>query len=344
MRITRFISLAPFGNANKQKWLYAFSVNPKQNDGSAAPPGTTASPFLSTIKKRAASATGEFSRFSSSRDHRPAKRARRPPPGPEECFFCLSNPALATHLIASIGDESYLTAARGPLPSPDTFGSLQCCSHILIIPLAHSPRLADIPDPEVRSSTIAEMNRYRKALQFMVWARSKGQLGTVTWEVSRGKGVHAHWQFVPVSNDMIGKGLVEAAFKVEAENEKYPGFESIRSEHFTDMDHEGDCFRLWISGGGPDQGPVENQGSSGSETKNKEARELNEKRLVLPIPEDARFNLQFGRQVMAKLLGLENRMNWKDCLQSQTEETEDVEGFKSAFRDYDFSAEGEGER
>lgn len=343
-RITRFISLASFGNANKQKWLYAFSIDPKQSDTSAAPVGTTPSPFLSSIKKRAASAAGEFNhRFSSATDHRPSKRARRPPPGPEECFFCLSNPTLATHLIASIGDESYLTAARGPLPSPDTFQSLPGSSHILIIPLAHYPRLADIPEADVRSSTTAEMNRYRKALQSMVHSRSKGQLGAVTWEVSRRKGVHAHWQFLPVGDDMIAKGLVEAAFKVEAENEQYSKLESVDSEHFQDMDHEGDCFRLWIFGRHASSRRPNDRKGSKSSTDDEDLGDAQEKRLILPLDEDTRFNLQFGRQVMAKLLGLEGRINWKDCLQSQVEETEDVEGFKSAFREHDFSAENEGE-
>ena len=64
-----------------------------------------------------------------------------------------------------------------------------------------------------------------------------------------------------------------------------------------------------------------------------------EKELVLPLSEGFRFDLQFGRRVMAKLLGLEGRMNWRDCGQSDEEEKRDAEGFKGAFKRFDFSLE-----
>ena len=50
--------------------------------------------------------------------------------GPE-CWFCLSNPDIEKHLIASIGDDIYLTLAKGGLND----------FHCLIIPLGHYPSL-----------------------------------------------------------------------------------------------------------------------------------------------------------------------------------------------------------
>ncbi|KAI9788153.1 MAG: hypothetical protein M1816_007199 [Peltula sp. TS41687] len=334
-QITRFISLASFGNSAKQKWLYAFNIDTSIDRSAAPPAGVTASPFHRPSKKRAA--PSGHSRFSTSDSHRPSKRARQPPPRPEECFFCLSNPNIATHLIASIGNDSYLTTARGPLSSPKTFPSIGFSAHILIIPLSHSPTLSSITEPTVRSSTIVEMSRYRKALQSMIHSQSKGQLGSVTWEVSRKKGVHAHWQFLPLSNDLVSQGLVEAAFKVEAENENYPAFEKKEPKVDEDETMAGDFFRIWISGSlGPDKAdPAHENGSSGNDSSVVMAHE--EKCLVSHLSDDARFDVQFGRRVVAKLLGLEDRMNWKDCLQSQEEETADVEAFKAAFHDLDFS-------
>jgi hypothetical protein len=114
---------------------------------------------------------------------------------------------------------------------------------------------------------------------------------------------------------MTQKGLVEAAFRVEAENRQYPKFEDRQ-------DGKGgeDFFRVWIWKGSKDE-------------------DDNEKCLLLPLTSSFHFDLQFGRQVMAKLLGLEDRMEWRDCVQTQEEEVKDVEAFKEAFKAFDYSVE-----
>ena len=339
--ITRFLSLASFNNPNKQKWLYAFSLDPNAIQPPILPAGTTASPLTQTTKKRKHFDDHEqsYSRFPqhSNGYNRHSKRSRQPPPTPSECFFCLSNPNLATHLITSIATDTYLTTAKGPLTTRSSFPSLKCPSHILIIPLTHSPSLNSITDAATRSSTYKEMQRYRSALHTMLTEKSNGKLGAVTWEVSRAAGIHIHWQFLPTTTDLIEKGLVEAAFKVEAENEKYPLFKT--KDIGDGSGEESDYFRVWIwtpqeserrdSMNKPAKDPIEN----GADTIGKE------KSLILPLSPDFRFDLQFGRRVMAKLLGLESRLDWKDCMQEQAEETADAETFKTAFKKFDFSLE-----
>ncbi|KAI9836747.1 MAG: hypothetical protein M1838_004960 [Thelocarpon superellum] len=333
--VTRFISLASYGNSHKQKWLYAFNLDPSTSSATALPPGTTPSPLLTSSKKRSfASAENQsYSRYSQpgGHHHRAAKRSRQPPPGSDECFFCLSNPNLATHLISSIANDSYLTTARGPLSSASTFPSLPFPSHILIIPLAHSPTLASIPDDAARTSTIEEMTRYRHALQAMLQAKGARSLGAVTWEVSRANGIHAHWQFLPVSADLIRRGLVEAAFRVEAENEKYPAMEA-REVQESDGD---DFFRVWIWTPSEPLSAESNPPQASDETPAKGA-ETNQA-LLLPLDVSIRFDVQFGRRVLAKLLGLERRMDWKESLQAEVEESADVAAFKDAFKPFDFS-------
>lgn len=325
--ITRFINLASFSKTSKPKWMYAFSLDPKASPPSTIPTGTTASPLGGVATKRRAlpPQNQSYQRFSDSYQDRPAKRARKPPPGPSECFFCLSNPNIATHLITSIGTDCYLTTAKGPLPTSDTFPSLGFPGHVLIIPLSHSATFDAISDPDVRSSTYAEMQRYRSALHSMLQTKSEGKLGAVTWEVSRGNGIHIHWQFLPVPSDLVARGLVEAAFKVEAENLKYPKFEKQKGDKTSE---EGDYFRVWIWRPG-----------EAETTEPKEAG--TENTMVLPLSSDFRFDLQFGRRVMAKLLQLESRINWKDDVQSQAEEQADADSFKEAFKAFDFSLEEE---
>ncbi|KAI9889342.1 MAG: hypothetical protein M1814_005585 [Vezdaea aestivalis] len=318
--LTRFISLASARNLSKQKWLYAFTLSKEKPV--TLPSGTTACPFPAISAPKRSLDQG-FSRYSSDtyRSDRPSKRARRPPPGPDECFFCLSNPDLASHLITSIGDEAYLTTAKGPLATKDTFDGLDFPGHMLIIPLAHTPSLFSISDIESRESCSKEMTKYRDALSNMVASKSSQRLGSVTWEVSRESGVHTHWQFLPFSAPLIRKGLVKTAFRVEAENLSYPAFKD-KEAAVTD----GDVFRLWLW--------VPLEMSSTAEDKAKGHLKC----LVLPLSPSVRFDVQFGRRVLAKLLKLDDRTNWKDCAQVKAEEVLDVEAFKKAFEPFDFSS------
>jgi hypothetical protein len=324
--ITRFISLATYGNPAKQKAVYAFNLQPTADATAPIPAGATAPPFHTHVNgtKRAALDPDPYSRFSNEDDrpyhrHKRGRRDKQPPPGPGECFFCLSNPNIGTHLVVSIGEDAYVTIAKGPLTTPTTNNErgLDFPAHILIIPLTHSATLAQIPDEDSRRSTYNEMNNYKTALQSMIAIRSANKLGAVTYEVSRGFGIHTHWQFLPMPAEMIQKGLVEAAFLVEAENLKYPKFQT-RDPGIGEG--EGDFFRVWVWSP-PDE----------------DFKEGSTQCLTLPLDEGFRFDLQFGRRVLAKLLGLEKRIQWRDCEQTEEEETKDAEAFKAAFKEFDFS-------
>jgi hypothetical protein len=371
---TRFLSLAPFGNAKKAKWIYAFTLDPNAAPSVVIPPGTTASPFAfgGGKKRPLPDQAASFSRFAphSQSVGRPSKKGRRnePRPGPDNCFFCLSSPTLATHLIASIGTDAYLTTAKGPLSTKDTFSrispSLSFPAHILIIPLAHAATLGAVPEVEARMATFKEMRRYRNALNSVVLEAAKGRLGSVCWEVSRSEGIHTHWQWVPLQREMIEKGLVEVAVKVESENEGWSehvkwekvvldkgtntkkeddgtvkeeveeedGGVSLKTDDTSTTDEASltkelailtdrtDCFRIWT------WLPPTSPSTAGTTTL-----------LTLPLTSAFRFDLQFGRRVLAKLLGLEKRFNWRDCAQSEEEETKEAEDFKKVFEKFDFS-------
>lgn len=367
--ITRFLSLASYIKSSKQKWMYAFTLDPKATAPLTIPAGTTASPLSttqSTKRKNLPSQQESYRRFAvddDTHDHRPRKRARGPPPGPEQCFFCLSNPNLATHLITSIGDESYLTTAKGPLPSAQTFPELGFPGHMLIIPFTHTPSLNTVTDREARVSTYTEMQRYRHALQDMLHHRAKEDaLGAVTFEISRANGIHVHWQFVPVAAETVQRGLVEAAFKVEAENLQYPKFEEPSEDPSSEP---GDFFRVWIAAPAPQSGDTQNQDSTQGqggdnppedtthdtiqgedndptqgEDKDNQTQRKNkwtDKSLILPLSADFRFDLQFGRRVLAKLMGLEKRIHWKNAVQTVADEEADASAFKEAFKAFDFS-------
>ncbi|EHA53148.1 cwfJ domain-containing protein [Pyricularia oryzae 70-15] len=326
--ITRFLSLASFGNSSKAKAMYAFTL--QTETVSILPTGTTVSPFYkSGPRKRTADEAEGYSRFAREDDgdrrnnkRRRNDRNRSPPPGPDRCFFCLSNPNLPTHMVCTIGEDAYIATAKGPLPSAQTFQEqgLNFPAHMIIVPLTHAPTLTTKhmgPEAEV---TFKECTRFRESLQAMVSSLSKHKLGTVSWEISRERGIHPHWQVMPISTDMIKKGLVEAAFQVEAENTKLPKLEE-RDFGLGD-EIEGDYFRVWIHAENDD----ENGGS------------IISKCLLMRFDQSVRFDLQFGRKVMAKLLGLDKRFQWRDCVQTEQEEKQDADAIREAFKPWDFTA------
>ncbi|KAH6691527.1 cwfJ domain-containing protein [Plectosphaerella plurivora] len=330
--LTRFISMAPFGNASKAKGMYAFSLN-LQDTAVEIPPNTTASPFAQAAPKRRSNDEAGFSRFSNGnqrggqpgRDRKKRRHNPLPPPGPDRCFFCLSNPNLSLHMVCSVGDDSYLATAKGPLATSTTWAEqgLGFPGHFIITPLAHTPQIAHPAESysiEDGAKTYKEMSRYREALQAMVAKTSGHRLGAVTWEISRARNIHSHWQFHPVPAEMVYNGIVEAGFKVEAENQKYAGFEE-KDLSFEEQTAAGDYFRLWIWA---DNGEDKIKGQS----------------LVMPLPDGpdaSRFDLQYPRRVVAKLLGLESRFIWQDCSQTEEEEKQDVKAYREAFKEWDFT-------
>lgn len=320
--VTRFISLAPLNNQRKDKSLYAFSLEP-----SAPPPeqitDCTASPFISN-KRKLDSQEDSYNnhRFANGDGGGYNSRIRHPKRGkhyfePRECFFCLANRSAETHMVTSIGEDVYMTIAKGPLSMGKTFPALQSPCHMLIIPTEHAATFNTFEQEEHARRAKAEMQRYRDSLHSLVSAKSSlgedgvAQLGAVTFYISRNRGLHLHWQFLPMPVDLINKNMIEAAFDVEAENLRYPKFAKTAED--IAAAEVGEYFKatIWSESG--------------------------EKEIVLPLGEDVRFDLQFGRRVLAKLLGVESRTHWKDCVQSQADETKDAENFRAMFKRYDFS-------
>jgi hypothetical protein len=327
--ITRFLSLAPFGNTSKSKWIYAFSLEPSSEPPQQLPAETTASPFLLSRKRKALDTqqdsfnTMRFSNGNEPRGRGGGKRRKQAgPPDPGQCYFCLSNAQCESHMIGSIGEDAYLTTAKGPLPKLTTFPDLgpSFPGHVLIIPVSHIPTISSIDEASTRAKVSAEMQKYRASLHAMLASLSKdpttdrARLGAVTWEISRSSGVHTHWQFLPVPADLIVKDLVDAAFAVEAENSSYPTKFVTSAADIADVE-KGDYFKVMIW----------------SEDVSKE--------MVLPLDATFRFDLQFGRRVLGKLLGLQERTHWKDCGQSKAEEEKECEAFKELFEPFDFTTQ-----
>lgn len=350
--LTRFISLPTFGLMKDS--IYAFNLDPTAPFPSSIPIGSTICPWSATQSRRKTlpSQNESYQRYApSDRDrdpgHQRRHKERAPPPGPENCFFCLSNPNIATHLITSIGNDSYVTTAKGPLPPSNFYPSLDFPGHMLIIPFEHCPTIDLIFDPATRASTFAEMQRYRESLHQMLNERSGGKLGAVTWEVSRSNGIHTHWQFLPMPVEKIRSRLVEMAFKKEASNLEYSTFKTVPNPEEMHNHHMIDYFRVFIWTPTPTpsaEAEAEAEADNWSAPEHKgvwKTQSGEENVIIMKILPENRFDLQFGRRVMSKVLYLDDRVNWKDCVQTDKEEATDAEAFKEAFKKHDFAMEVE---
>lgn len=344
-RVSRFISLAPFNNFAKAKALYAFQLPatmPSIKD-------TTPSPFFVEREQKNMSfdAKDNSIKYSSSCSScvnswqpqygRDSKHNYRKSLTPKECFFCLGNCAIGEHMVISVGKMSYLATAKGPLPTSSTFANqgINCPAHILIIPTEHGNSVATMRGDS--TAIFQEMTNYRKQLSSMVCHVSRRQVGAVTWEISLGTQVHVHWQFLPVSASKVFKGYVEEAFRrelleigIEHKMKEVSG--NLANAMIPFVGGNRDFLRIWLYAEIDDDGSkifkktfvVDLSPYLGSQS-------LGEK------PMRRRFDYQYPRRAICKLMELQSRYDWRTCAQSFEDEKADAMRVTDLFKAWDFT-------
>ncbi|CAK9234133.1 unnamed protein product [Sphagnum troendelagicum] len=216
----------------------------------------------------------------------------------EACWFCLSSPSIDTHLVVSVGDHCYCAIAKGPLVD----------SHILILPIEHHPSTISLP-----ADAESELQRYKDALQKCFKTQGKA---TVFFEryLQLRAGTHAHLQAVPVPLQKASS--VRSAFMSAA---KEVGFEfDIICP--SDTDPQARQALKEVVGGGANFFFVElPEGTI----------------LAHRLAPGEKLPMQFGREVMASLLGTPERGDWKACKLDIEEETSMADRFKEQFQSFD---------
>ncbi|KAJ3788223.1 CwfJ C-terminus 1-domain-containing protein-like protein [Lentinula aff. detonsa] len=241
---------------------------------------------------------------------------KRGPPkeiGPDECWFCLSNPNLAKHLIVSIGEECYVTLPKGQIIPTQSAASSNTLKrfpsmvpgggHVLIVPITHYPTYNTIPT-DLAPPIVEETEKYKLALRSFY---AKHACHPIFFEISRlsargAKGVHAHIQCVPLPQS-IKSEEVEEAFLSEGRAQG--------------IDFEGDtesALRINARGGGYFKVDLPDG-----------------KKMLHLMKPGVPFGIQFGRQVLTNLLGFPSRVDWKACTLSEEEDKADAEAFKNGF-------------
>ncbi|KAK6464822.1 CwfJ C-terminus 1-domain-containing protein-like protein [Scheffersomyces coipomensis] len=307
--ITRFISLGEEGSG--ERWFYAFSISNKitpEDIPLQENPFEVVETHLVT-SKRPIEETDKV------------VEVKKPKiVSPDECFFCLSNPKTETHMIISIGTQTYLTTAKGPLTRPNRY--LPFSGHIIIIPIEHIPTIRSKYPNVIESPIYQEVEQYYTTL-VKTFSKQNDFYKLISFEVNRLANVHQGIQLIPVPGNLLEKFPRSLESRVTINNEKHEGRQPLEFKKFTDSkdpalveiintsDHI--IFTLFIS---------------------ESEREIY---ICALSGGDKSVDFQFPRRVMAHLLNLPRRVYWDQCKQSKVEESKDCEEFKKYYHDYDFT-------
>jgi len=234
-----------------------------------------------------------------------------PPDSRTDCWFCLASPTCEKHLIVAVHDECYVAMPRGAVND----------HHTLIIPVEHGGDGALVNRkiaPEMESVKAKLRAHARTALQkdLFVFERCIQTRG----------GYHTHVQCVPVdagSGPTIQSKMLEMAsghgFKLK-EITSDLGLNALEDDWSAGyfyaeipLPGEGVEFRQFIYRAGA-EGDGENAGGGGHRRG----------RGGTAVP------LQFGREVLAEVLGNPDVGQWKACMVSTEKEEELTTQFRES--------------
>ncbi|KAG5421817.1 hypothetical protein I9W82_000909 [Candida metapsilosis] len=294
--VTRFISLAQEGSGDK--WFYAFTITDEKENGT----NMGRNPFLTNKRSNEDRKGGNDS----------MKKAKVVTP--DQCFFCLSNPKTETHMIVSIGSQTYLTVAKGPLTRSNK--DLSFSGHGIIIPISHIASVNDRNNP-IRQ----EIDKFQQTL-VKAFADQKPYLKLIFFELNRHDNVHHNVQFLPVYESQLDKFPKSLEFRTRTNNEKFKRNQSLEFDEFSNandpkleaIEKENDYIKFTIC-----------------------ISETESHIYIAKLTKGKPLDIQFPRRVLAHMLNLPDRVQWDKCQQPKIKEMADCEEFKQFYRNYDFT-------
>lgn len=323
-RITRFISLAQSGS--KERYHYAFNMNLDSSADLLNYDGVESNPFLIKRQPEPVQEDKKVEHFIEEHEQeaeKVVKKRKKLPVTANECFFCLSNPKIETHMIISIGESCYITIAKGPLTRPHK-GLIRFSGHGIIIPISHVADLQAVKGAESQvvlkeTATFKEMLRYKQLILEM-FSSIDPELLVVFFEISRAKSVHYHIQFVPILSKFLSK-FDASMDKLLNNNAKYPrnyefNFKPMDDEAFYEIQESTEYMLISVW------------------TKDSRVNHVS----TLDNAESFSVDLQFPRRVLANVLNDHRRVYWDKCKQGKEKETQECEDFKDEFKKFDLSS------
>lgn len=292
---TRFISLGQQGSGDR--WFYAFSYS----RDSEASENCTENPFEEAAKSSAKAKSSETAL--------PIAKKQKVV-SPQQCFFCLSNPLVETHMIFSVGQNSYLTIAKGPLTKATR--DLGFSGHGIIIPIEHIPCIN-----KANRALISEMEDYKSKIIRMFQSLGRGNYSVAFFEINRKANVHFHIQFMPVATALLKNfdTVLESRVKRDAKFTQNAELEFHKSE----LDDE----------------TTRNKLKSGDYIEFTLADSPTHQTFYTCRLQDGSVDLQFPRKVLAHLMNAANRIHWTKCQKPYSVEIKEAQSFKEVFKSFD---------
>lgn len=327
--VSRFISLGESEPASGQRWFYAFNLNLGHQilPHHELPTNVSQSPYIKTVQTKRLYTemepqTNFFIDNKNSRTYNseippdnytckicqikghfirdcPEKKSRSNTQNkPAQCWFCLSNPELAKHLIVSIAEELYVSIAKGTLIDPFSNSCLvPGGGNILILTINHYNTFSQIPS-QAQEKVNQELQKYKKALSDFF---EKFEAAPVYYEIhAPGTFKHAHKQVVPIP--LSTSPSIEIFFINQA-----------RANNWNlDENNTGNIADGYL-----------------------EVELPNGKTLIGIPPTGQRLDFQLPRKIMAEFLNIPNRADWRTVEYTTEQETDIKSKFAEAFASYD---------
>lgn len=224
-----------------------------------------------------------------------------------DCWFCLASPTCEKHLIVAVYDECYIAMPKGAVND----------FHALIIPVEHGGEGA-----LVNRKLAPEMESVKSKLRLHARTALKKDLFVFERCIQTKGGYHTHVQLIPVDADSgptIQSKMLEMALKSGFQLKEITSdlclnaLEDDWSNGYfyaeIPLPGGGDEFRRFIYRAGGDESNVNGGGSHHG-------------RGTVP--------LQFGREVLAEVLGNDDVGHWKACVVSKEKEEELTAEFRKS--------------
>ncbi|KAK6941372.1 LOW QUALITY PROTEIN: Cwf19-like protein, C-terminal domain-2 [Dillenia turbinata] len=213
----------------------------------------------------------------------------------KDCWFCLSSPSVESHLLNSIGESNYCALAKGPLVQ----------GHVLLVPIEHLSNTLSLASPYE-----AELSKFQESLKMCFKNQGKE---VIFFEWIQKRATHANLQAIPVplSKASVAQNIFNLAakklgfsFTTTKNKNSSEGRKLLKSQ----FDKEHSFFYVEL----PDCTILSHC-----------------------MEENENFPVQFGREVLAGLLNIADRADWRNCKTSKEEEMQMVADFKNRLEEFD---------
>jgi diadenosine tetraphosphate (Ap4A) HIT family hydrolase len=227
------------------------------------------------------------------------ERKHFPADSRKDCWFCLASEACEKHLITGVFDSCYATMPKGPVHQ----------GHVLLLPVQHSSQGA-LHDPIVSE----EMDRIKAKLRQHAARVYDMDLFVFERAIQTKRGYHTHVQCIPVQKNLGSKlqiTMLAQAKKTGMQLRELNSDLGLKSVLNSDDENDGGYFYAEIPTSGTEYKRYVHKAHADSKT----------------VP------LQFGREVLAAVLGKPELAHWKSCVVDKEQEAEVAGAFRKSMEE-----------